>query len=123
MSETDLMTDAKWLRYLAGTCVLGLVESDENRLRSIAARLEQLTAERDHWKANHDEAVRVKRTLLDRPDLAERATLVQELIRERDEAVARVKSLSEQTEFAEYAVVSWLPDGSPVRPAGGNDGD
>jgi len=45
----------------------------------------ELRKERDMWKANHDNQVQMRRTLMDRPDLKERAKLVQELIAERDE--------------------------------------
>ena len=45
----------------------------------------QLRAERDMWKSNHDNQVAIKRAVLDRPDLKERATLVQALISERDQ--------------------------------------
>lgn len=50
----------------------------------VIAELTALRAERDHWKANHDRVVGINRTLQDRPDLKERATLVQKLIAERD---------------------------------------
>ena len=48
----------------------------------------QLRAERDMWKSNHDNQVAIKRAVLDRPDLKERATLVQALISERDQLLA-----------------------------------
>jgi hypothetical protein len=41
-----------------------------------------LMADRDHWKANHDNAVAIKAAVLDRPDLGDRAKRVQELIGE-----------------------------------------
>jgi phage shock protein A len=44
----------------------------------------KLRAERDTWKANHDNMVYLNRLLRDRPDMAERARLVDELISHRD---------------------------------------
>ena len=53
--------------------------------------------ERDQWKANHDNQLEIKRAVLDRPDLGERATLVQKLITERN-------ALRERCEKAEAAL-------------------
>jgi hypothetical protein len=46
----------------------------------------KLERERDEWKAAHDNQAKLKRIISDRPDLKERAKLVEELIKERDEA-------------------------------------
>lgn len=45
---------------------------------------QRLRDERDMWKANHDNMVYLNRLLRDRPDLAERARLVDELVSHRD---------------------------------------
>jgi hypothetical protein len=50
-----------------------------------AEHAEDLERERDEWKAAHDNQVKLKRIISDRPDLKERAKLVAELIKERDE--------------------------------------
>ncbi len=39
-----------------------------------------LRVELAHWKANHDNAVRIKRAVLDRPDLADQSRSVQALM-------------------------------------------
>ena len=44
----------------------------------------KLERERDSWKKAHDNQVKLKRIISDRPDLKERAKLVAELIEERD---------------------------------------
>jgi hypothetical protein len=44
----------------------------------------KLVRERDEWKAAHDNQVKLKQIISDRPDLKERAKLVAELIEERD---------------------------------------
>ena len=44
----------------------------------------ELLGERDSWKAAHDNQVKLKRIISDRPDLKERAKLAAELIEERD---------------------------------------
>lgn len=43
-----------------------------------------LEKDRDHWRANHDNQKKLKEILTDRPDLADRAARMQELIFERD---------------------------------------
>jgi len=48
-------------------------------------RAEVAEKDRDHWKANHDNMAEIKRAVLDRPDLKERAGLVMKLIAEREE--------------------------------------
>lgn len=39
----------------------------------------KLSRDRDAWKASHDNQVKLRRALMDRPDLKERATLVQKM--------------------------------------------
>lgn len=56
----------------------------EDQVASLKTQLADMKDERDHWKANHDNQVAIKRALLDRPDLAERAKAVQSLVDERD---------------------------------------
>jgi hypothetical protein len=56
----------------------------------LCKQLAEAIKERDHWKANHDNQKEIKRAVLDRPDLAERAALVQKLIRVRDAMTERV---------------------------------
>ncbi len=41
--------------------------------------VKKLTRDRDAWKASHDNQVKLRRTLMDRPDLKERAALVQKM--------------------------------------------
>lgn len=50
----------------------------------------ELRRERNHWKANHDNQVKINRLLRDRPDMGERAALVAHLMQENDELRARV---------------------------------
>lgn len=45
--------------------------------------------ERDHWKANHDTQVKLKRIIAERPDLKDRAPKVEKLMAERNRAQAR----------------------------------
>ena len=51
----------------------------------MAARAE---LERDMWKANHDNQVAIKRIIAARPDLKERAPMVEKLMAERNRAQA-----------------------------------
>lgn len=54
------------------------------KYRELKVQYEQLECERDTWKAAHDNQVKLKQIISDRPNLKERAKLVAELIEERD---------------------------------------
>lgn len=58
----------------------------ENKWKTAVAMAAQAEVDRDMWKANHDNQVALKRALMDRPDLKERAALVEKLAAERDDA-------------------------------------
>ena len=47
-----------------------------------------MMADRDQWKANHDNQVAIKRIIAARPDLKERAPMVEKLMAERNRAQA-----------------------------------
>lgn len=68
------------------------LDAEESQRMSWADSLMTMREERDHWKANHDHMKEVKRAVLDRPDLAERAALVVKLVEERDALRARCDS-------------------------------
>ena len=68
--ETDAM------EYIDSMC-----DKDKFVESQFARKLER---ERDGWKAAHDNQVKLKQIISDRPDLKERAKLVAELIEERD---------------------------------------
>jgi len=55
-----------------------------NLCRDLERELEEARKQRDKWKANHDNQVAINRTLRDRPDLGERAKLVDALTKQRD---------------------------------------
>jgi oligoribonuclease NrnB/cAMP/cGMP phosphodiesterase (DHH superfamily) len=59
-----------------------MVEIDE--AQKMERELAAMTKDRDKWKANHDNQVAINRTLRDRPDLGERAKLVDALTKQRD---------------------------------------
>jgi len=46
--------------------------------------IKEIADERDHWKANHDNQVTLKSTLIGRPDLKDRSVRMQELISKLD---------------------------------------
>lgn len=48
-------------------------------------QLAAMTKDRDMWKANHDNQVEIKKAVLDRPDLADRARTILKLVEERDD--------------------------------------
>lgn len=57
-----------------------------NGLLAMEQRYEAMEKERDMWKANHDNQVKLKSALLDRPDLQDRARSLQLLHEELNEA-------------------------------------
>jgi hypothetical protein len=50
--------------------------------RQLERELNDARAELAHWKANHDNQVKIKSTLIQRPDLGDRASKIQKLIEE-----------------------------------------
>lgn len=54
--------------------------------RAYLAGRKSLQAELLHWKANHDNQVKLKAAIASRPDLQDRAELVKRLEQERDDA-------------------------------------
>jgi hypothetical protein len=52
--------------------------------RQLERELAEARKQRDIWKANHDNQVVINRALRNRPDMGERARLVDELIKQGD---------------------------------------
>ena len=67
-----------------------MLEDALAELTALRAAVAQAEAERDAWKANHDNQVAIKRAIMDRPDLGDRAASVMALVAERDEARANL---------------------------------
>jgi hypothetical protein len=61
------------------------------RLSAAERENERLALERDHWKANHDNQVKLRAALMDRPDLQERAAKVQAMEAENDRLRASIE--------------------------------
>ena len=57
--------------------------------------IDTIVAERDMWKAHYDNQVTLRRILMDRPDLGDRAKRMTELIAENDRLQATVEKLRE----------------------------
>jgi uncharacterized small protein (DUF1192 family) len=70
-----------------------LAEDEINRLK---CQLKKALKERDHWKSNHDNQVRLKQALADRPDLKERAASWQRLQKELEDARAELEKLKNE---------------------------
>lgn len=64
-----------------------IVEFDDGRGYVTADFARLLEIDRNRWKANHDNQVRLKRILTDRPDLKDRASRMQEVFKLIDEYV------------------------------------
>jgi hypothetical protein len=58
---------------------MNAMDSELERLRAENLYLQK---DRDHWKASHDNQVKLKRILMDRPDLQDRASRMQALLSE-----------------------------------------
>lgn len=71
----------------------------------MAARAE---VERDMWKANHDNQVALKRIIAARPDLKERAPMVEKLMAERNRAQAHSIRQHERIKRLETTLAKWL---------------
>ena len=79
MESSDTMTDTPEtdaMEYIDSMC-----DKDKFVESQFARKLE---LERDSWKNAHDNQVKLKQIISDRPDMKERAKLVAELIEERD---------------------------------------
>ena len=71
-----------WERFADGFCI-------ELFAPDIIRRINKLERERNEWKANHDNHdnhVELKRIISDRPDMAERAPMVEKLMEEKQQA-------------------------------------
>ena len=75
---------------------------EEARLRR-RALFEKLERERDMWKANHDNQVAIKRIIAARPDLKDRAPMVEKLMAERNRAQAN--SIRQHARIGELEIV------------------
>jgi hypothetical protein len=60
---------------------------------ALRGRIAELERDRDQWKANHDNQAALKAALLDRPDLKDRATLVQSMAADRERLRAENEAL------------------------------
>ena len=98
--ETDQQTHDPYYHLWDGSKVKGDMEHDVDGYGDWvpvehARRLEQerdaARAEAAMWKANHDNQVKIKSILCQRPDLRDRAERISKLIEERD-ALARWKT-------------------------------
>jgi hypothetical protein len=58
---------------------------------------EELVKDRDRWKSSHDNQVNLRRALMDRPDLKERAALVAKLQNRAEKAEAAYKQKTMMT--------------------------
>lgn len=56
----------------------------ERQFQTKQEELNDARAELAHWKANHDNQVKIKSTLIQRPDLGDRAPRIQKLIEENE---------------------------------------
>lgn len=80
------------------------------------ALMESLEAERDKWKANHDNQVKLRQTLMDRADLGDRARRMEALIQERDFFIEKNTALCQQLVYSESIT---HPEGKPNFQQGG----
>jgi chromosome segregation ATPase len=97
MSDTP-RTDAREWDWHEDCSLVDDMIVDADFARQLERELAEAREDRDVWKANHDNQVALNRLLRDRPDLGERAKLVDELIQERDTAQKALFSTTEDYE-------------------------
>lgn len=100
--------------------IIGLRDIVDDRA-ALRKDLAEMTKQRDQWKANHDNQVEIKRAVLDRPDLKERASSVVALVAERDLLRERLAKYEKPLEKDTPTEHDWelLPiyiGGSPLQP-------
>jgi hypothetical protein len=88
MTKLEQQRDEAFKLYNAAVIGTKLIDKDLNEAEEQRDRLKHELAEvlqqRDEWKANHDNQVAINRILRDRPDMGERAKMVDELIQQHD---------------------------------------
>jgi len=87
-------TDARSWRD-ATDLELQQIEQIEQLERELAEAINQ----GDMWKANHDNQVAINRAIRDRPDMGERARLVDELIKHRDTLASALRESQRQLQY------------------------
>ena len=65
--------------------------------------MERLKAEVVHWKANHDNQVRIKQMLQQRPDLGDRAQSVAQMLAENERLKAELDAVRREATAAALA--------------------
>lgn len=76
----------------------------EGQILRLLADIKLIAQERDHWKANHDNQVKIKQSISQRSDLGDRAAKVAELIAEATRLRDRVAELERDPRLS----VDWI---------------
>lgn len=79
---------------------------EESEKLMAESKVEQLEKEVAQWKSNHDNQVALKRQLMDRPDLKDRANSIWRLHK-------RIAELEGKTDFPDWN--QWFKDNSPPK--------
>jgi acetate kinase len=77
----------------------------------------QLERELNHWKANHDNQVKIKSTLIERPDLGDRASKIQKLIEENSIMREALEAIGDRFCDGENTYDDWRFMGETVKKA------
>jgi len=75
--------------------------------RQLERELNDARAELAHWKANHDNQVKIKSTLIERPDLGDRAPKIQKLIEENAAMREALEAIEERFVDGENTHNDW----------------
>lgn len=73
------VSDAEVRTFQKGLVLAGNARDAEAKLAQCEEKLAKAEADRDAWKASHDNQVNLRRMLMDRPDLGDRAKSIQAL--------------------------------------------
>lgn len=76
--------------------------------RQLERELNDARAELAHWKANHDNQVKIKSTLIQRPDLGDRAPRIQKLIEENETMREAIREAHEAIQYILEDSVTFL---------------
>lgn len=98
----DIIKEPEIAGCLSTNETIGYLAGEISRLRNIInnSATAPLQKEIDKWKASHDNQVKLRRMLMDRPDLKERAKLVSRLTEENQKLQKEIERLRGEVEKA-----------------------
>jgi predicted RNase H-like nuclease (RuvC/YqgF family) len=75
------------------------IQGANTGIRWMGEAMDRVRREVYHWKANHDNQVKLKAAIASRPDLEERAAMIQRIERELSESKEALRELQEKFKY------------------------